>query len=38
MIMAATVYIILDYEFPRLGMIRIDTFDQALVEVQNSMK
>jgi cell division protein FtsW (lipid II flippase) len=38
LIMATTVYIILDYEFPRLGMIRVDAFDQALVEVQNSMK
>lgn len=38
LIMATTVYIILDYEFPRLGVIRVDAFDQALVEVQNSMK
>lgn len=37
-IMAATAYIILDFEFPRLGLIRVDDFDQALVAVQNSMK
>jgi len=32
------VYVILDLEFPRLGLIRIDTFDQALVELLDSMK
>lgn len=37
-IMAATFYIILDFEFPRLGLIRVDDFDQALVIVQNGMK
>jgi hypothetical protein len=37
-IMAATVYVILDFEFPRLGLIRVDAYDQALVEVQNGMK
>jgi len=37
-IMAATVYVILDFEFPRLGLIRVDAYDQALVEVQNSMQ
>lgn len=37
-IMALSVYVILDLEFPRLGMIRIDTFDQALVDLRRSMK
>jgi hypothetical protein len=29
---------ILDLEFPRLGLIRIDSFDQVLVDVRQSMK
>jgi hypothetical protein len=36
--MALTVYIIVDLEYPRLGMIRVDAFDQALVEVRKSME
>jgi hypothetical protein len=38
LIMATTVYVILDLEFPRLGIIRIDPFDQVLVELRQSMK
>ena len=37
-IMAVTVYVILDIEFPRLGLIRVDAFDQALRELRQSMK
>lgn len=37
-VMALTVYIIVDLEYPRLGMIRVDAFDQALVEVRKSME
>jgi hypothetical protein len=37
-IMAVSIYVILDLEFPRLGLIRIDAFDQALVELRESMK
>jgi len=33
-----SVYVILDLEFPRLGLIRVDAFDQALVELRDSMK
>ncbi|HOB63142.1 MAG TPA: DUF4239 domain-containing protein [Candidatus Competibacteraceae bacterium] len=36
--MAIVVYVILDLEFPRLGLIRVDAFDQALVELRASMK
>lgn len=32
------VYVILDLEYPRLGLIRIDYFDQALIDVRASMK
>lgn len=37
-VIALTVYVILDIEFPRRGLIRVDAFDQALVEVRESMK
>jgi hypothetical protein len=37
LILALTVYVILDMEYPRLGFIRVDSFDQALVDVRNSM-
>jgi hypothetical protein len=36
-VMAASVYVILDLEFPRLGLIRVDTFDHALVELRATM-
>jgi hypothetical protein len=36
-IMAVTAYVILDIEYPRLGLIRIDAFDQALVDLRQSM-
>lgn len=32
------VYVILDYEFPRVGFIRIDPMDQLLVETLKQMK
>ncbi len=38
LIMAATLYVILDLEYPRFGLIRIDSADQVLVDVRNSMK
>ena len=37
-VMAVSVYVILDIEYPRLGFIRVDSFDQALVELRESMK
>lgn len=36
-VMAITVWVILDLEFPRAGFIRLDSFDQALVEIRQSM-
>jgi hypothetical protein len=38
LIMAATLYVILDLEYPRFGLIRIDKADQVLMDVRNSMK
>ena len=35
---AVVVYVICDMEYPRLGLIRVDAFDQALVELRQSMK
>ena len=37
-VMAVSVYVILDIEYPRLGFIRVDAFDQALVDLRESMK
>jgi hypothetical protein len=33
-----TVYVILDLEYPRVGLIRENAFDQALVELRETMK
>jgi hypothetical protein len=38
LILSISVYVILDLEFPRLGLIRVDSFDHYLVDVRNSMK
>jgi hypothetical protein len=38
LIMAATLYVILDMEYPRFGLIRIDAADHVLVDTRNSMK
>ena len=34
---ALTVYVILDLEYPRLGLIRVDAVDQVLIELRESM-
>ena len=36
--MALSLYVIVDLEFPRLGFIRLDAWDQLLVDVRASMK
>ena len=36
-VMAGSVNVIVDLEYPRLGLIRVDTFDQALVDLRKSM-
>jgi hypothetical protein len=35
---ALAFYVILDFEFPRVGFVRIHSFDQVLVDVRQSMK
>jgi hypothetical protein len=36
-VMAITVWVILDLEYPRAGFIRLESFDQAMVDVRSSM-
>jgi hypothetical protein len=36
--MALALYVILDLEFPRMGLIRLDVYDQVLVDVRQSMR
>lgn len=36
--LAGAVYVILDMEYPRVGLIRVDTFDQVLVDLRQSMR
>jgi len=36
-ILSFTLYVILDFEYPRLGLIRIDDFDKFLIAVRASM-
>ena len=35
--LALSVYVIVDLEFPRLGLIRIDSADQVLIDLRKSM-
>ena len=37
-IVALTVYVILDIEYPRLGFVRLDAMDQVMVNVRSGMK
>jgi hypothetical protein len=36
--LAVAVYVILDLEFPRLGLIRVEAFDRVLEELRQTMK
>jgi len=36
-IVSIAVYVILDLEYPRLGFVRVDSFDQALVHLRHEM-
>jgi hypothetical protein len=37
LVMAVAVFVILDLEYPRLGLVRVDAFDQALVDLREGM-
>jgi hypothetical protein len=36
--MAVALYVILEIEYPRLGLIRVDAFDEVLVDLRQLMK
>src|SRR5688572_15845042 len=36
-VIAVTIYVILDFEFPRLGLLRVDAMDQLLVNTRAAM-
>ena len=36
-VLSLTVYVIVDLEFPRFGLIRIDSSDQVLVDLRAGM-
>jgi hypothetical protein len=38
LVLTGTVYVIMDLEYPRIGLIRIDAVDQLLVDVRESMR
>ena len=35
--LTATIYTIMDLEFPRIGIVRVDRYDQVLIDQRNSM-
>ena len=37
-IVSTTVYVTIDLDYPRQGLIRVDDFDQALIELRESME
>ena len=37
LVMTLTVYVIVDFEFPRVGIIRIHGFENVLVDLRQSM-
>ncbi len=38
LLLTVIIYVIVDIEYPRVGLIRLDSFDALLVEVRDSMK
>jgi len=36
--MSLSVWVIIDLEFPRLGLIRVDSADQILLDLQKSIR
>jgi hypothetical protein len=38
LILAGTVYVILDLEFPRRGLIQVEAADQILMKLRETMK
>ena len=38
LVMSLAIYVILDFEFPRVGLIRLDAYDQVLLDVRQNMQ
>ena len=38
MAIALAFYVILEFEFPRVGFVRIESFDKVLLDLRRSMK
>jgi hypothetical protein len=38
LILAVTVFVIIDIEYPRTGLVQLSAFDQVLVDVRKGMK
>jgi hypothetical protein len=38
LVIASTLYVIIDFEYPRAGIIRIESVDQALLELRNRIR
>jgi hypothetical protein len=38
LVLAITIFVVLEIEFPRMGFIQIEAFDQLLVDVRNDMR
>jgi len=38
LVLSSTVFVILDMEFPRLGLFRVNAFDRAIVDVRRGME
>lgn len=38
LMVSLTLWTVIDLEYPRLGVIRVDDFDQAIVDVRNNMR
>ncbi len=37
-VLSITFYVIFDFEYPRLGLIRVDDFDNLLIQLRASME
>ena len=38
LVVALTIYAVLDLEYPRFGLIRLDAADKALIDLRNSIR
>ena len=38
LLLTATIYVTVDFEFPRVGVIRLDSFDQLLVDLRAGLR